>query len=83
MKGPAPAREQTAHHQRDRALLRGGSPPYSAAGLLCERSKVWIASSAPLFQRSSLEWKTRTSPDLHKLLDVTLGAILLARTIPL
>jgi hypothetical protein len=36
-----------------------------------------------IFQRFNLEWKTRTSTYLHKLLDVTLGAILFARTIPL
>jgi hypothetical protein len=62
MKGLAPGMAQTAHHQRDRALLRGGSPAYSADGLLCERRNVeiWIPSSAQLFQRSNLEWKNRT-----------------------
>jgi len=35
---PAPVAE-TAHHQRDRALLRGSATPDPAHGVLCERRK--------------------------------------------
>src|SRR5208337_852564 len=30
---------ETAHHQRDRALLRGSATPHSSPGVLCERRK--------------------------------------------
>jgi hypothetical protein len=81
MKGPAPAVAQTVHHERDRALLRRGAPSYSMVCLVNVKSVDRIIYS--IFQRFNLEWKTRTSPYSHKLLDVTEGAILLARTIPL
>ena len=61
---------QTAHHQRERALLRRSPPPDSSHGVLCQRRKR--ESHHRLNSRDSTRnGKPAPSKVLHKPLDVT------------